>query len=129
MSAQTDALYDYFVASGLLTTYKIQFDYWDESVDDAEQRYFIIQQNGGGKAEPWFVQPSYRIVVIGKQREGRLGIADFAGEVSQGIIEYVRKNSSTDCHALIEAINSPVSGTTKENRPWYQFNLRTFTRR
>ena len=59
----------------------------------------------------------------------RLGVADFAGEVSQGIIEYIRKNPSADCYALIEAVNSPVPGTTKESRPWYQFNLRTLTRR
>ena len=69
MSAQTDALYDYFVASGLLGTYKIQFDYWDESTNDVSQRYFIIQQSGGAKAEPWFTQPNYQIIVIGKPRD------------------------------------------------------------
>lgn len=130
MSALLDDLETFFINSNLLDEYEFQFGLWDEERNEKSKRYFVVQQVAGGKAEPWYRQPNYRLIFVSKAGEGYLGSSNFVGEVANDTIEYIRENFSSSDHAFIEALTDPVGPMpTKDNRYIYEFTIRTFTRR
>lgn len=130
MSALLDDIETFFINSGLLAEYEFQFGLWDEEANEKAKRYFVVQQVSGGKAEPWFRQPNYRLIFVSKANEAFAGAPNLVGEVANDTIEYIRENFSSDKHAFIEALTDPVGPIkTKDNRSIYEFTIRTFTRR
>lgn len=130
MSALMDDMEEFFINSSLLDEYEFRFGFWDEKLSEGNVRYFVVKQVAGGKADPWNRKPNYRIMFVGRENEGYLGSDNFVGEVSNGMIEYIRTKYFSDDHAFIEALTDPIGPImTKDNRPFYEFTIRTFTRR
>lgn len=130
MSQLSDDIIQYLTDSNLLSGYGFQWGQWDESYADPQSRYVAIIPNGGASAKPWFREPRYSIYLIGGRKESFMGDVASVGEVANSLIEYIRDNISSDCHAFIEAVNEPIGPTfTEEQRPVFQINVRTFTKR
>lgn len=129
MSQLSDDIIQYLTDSGLFTGYTFQWGRWDERDADPQGQYVVIIPSGGPSAKPWFREPRYNIFIIGGRNEGYMG-GNNVGEVANSLIEYIRDNITSGCHAFLEAVNEPIGPTfTEENRPVYQINVRTFTKR
>jgi hypothetical protein len=111
-----EALYDYLIANGYTSGYRVQLFQWNDGEPD--DKFIVVQQSGGMPAEV-IRDATCVVTVIGETNGDRLA----AGNKANDIFEALRVATVSD-GAFYFQPDEPQYFFTEEQRPVFQMNVR-----
>mgnify|MGYP000947182472 FL=1 len=117
-----DALRAWLQQHGFDTDYRVQKRFFTEHEDSQNERYLIIQQNGGGGDEQAISRDYFRIILLtGQNDPGIDAVENNADAIRRAMsLEY-----QTECIILMQPVGGVPAFRTEEGRVAFEINFRT----
>lgn len=120
---------DWIFANGLSSGYRVQpYEWRDEPVtgqtSTINDRFIIIQPDGGQPVNGEFRSPFARILIIGRKPE-EFQVANGVVDRANGIIKAMQDSYSQGNNFLMVPVSDiSITARTEDGRPYCQINLR-----
>ena len=117
-----DALRAWLQQHGFDTGYRVQKRFFTEQPDTQNERYLIIQQNGGGEGEEAVSRDYFRIILLSGQDDASI---DAVENNADAIRRAMSLEHQTECIILMQPIGGIPAFKTEEGRTAFEINFRT----
>lgn len=120
---------DWLIANNLVAGYRVQPYEWDDTpltgqTSTINDRFIIIQPDGGQPANGEFRSPFARLLVIGKKPEEHQSPNGVVTRAN-GIIKAMQDSYSQGNNFLMVPVSDiSITARTEDGRPYCQINLR-----
>ncbi len=117
-----DALRAWLQQHGFDTGYRVQKRFFSERPDSQNERYLIIQQNGGGSDEEAVSRDYFRIILLAGQNDPGV---DAIENNADAIRRAMSLEHQTECIILMQPVGGIPAFRTEEGRVAFEINFRT----
>jgi len=117
-----DALRAWLQQHGFDTGYRVQKRFFTEHEDSQNERYLIIQQNGGGGDEQAISRDYFRIILLTGQNDPDI---DAVENNADAIRRAMSLEYQTECIILMQPVGGVPAFRTEEGRAAFEINFRT----
>lgn len=121
-----DALRAWLQLHGFDAGYRVQYRFWNELQNTEGERYLIIQQSGGGRAEEAITRDYFRILLLSGQNESSITeVEDRADAIRQAMLD----DYQTECIISMQPTGGITAIRTEEGRDLFDISFQTIISR
>ncbi|EMM5580658.1 hypothetical protein RJO02_004412 [Enterobacter hormaechei] len=121
-----DALRAWLQSHGFDTGYRVQKRFWVEVEDSQNDRYLVIQQQGGGAAEEAITRDYFRFILLTGQNDADVdAVENTADAIRQAMLD----DYHTECIISMQPVGGVPAFRTEEGRCAFEINFQTIISR